>query len=312
VWKYVLARYGAYATTFLICGEYNKGSRGPARKDPSIREARIARIFKLGRFLKTSDPYKRVFGIHPIHSEVDPRPTWDESWCDLIMVQGGHDQNKSHRPYRIMCYRDLRARSETKPWVETESTFEGIEFAYWNRPGGNGPAEVRDSAYTPLQYGACGFSYGANSLWYPTQDENDQTFAQWGKPIPWWEAVRRPGAAQMAHLRNCYESVAWWRLLPVETSRVLDCKLSDADRNYPPLVRAENDQTLLIYFPRRESECKAYLKVGSSAARYRVTLFDPRTGESDDSELACRSERTLLPPLPDRQDWIMILRKQED
>lgn len=55
LWSYVLARYGAHAVTWLICGEYNQNNP----------PERVEKILKLGQFIKDHDPYRRAMTVHP-------------------------------------------------------------------------------------------------------------------------------------------------------------------------------------------------------------------------------------------------------
>ncbi|MHB9134439.1 MAG: apiosidase-like domain-containing protein [Armatimonadota bacterium] len=299
LWRYVLARYGAYAVTFLICGEYNQAGG----KDGTFTETDIARIEKMlqvGQYIKDHDPYRRAMTVHPWWWGGEKRQAWDQPWYDFIMLQGGH--GKEGPPTSM--YRDIYHRTPPKPMLEGECTYEGI-FGFDD-------TVVRHNAYKAVQCGSFGFTYGSHGLWYPNQDADDQKFDDWGQPVPWWEALARPGGAQMRHLRACYESVAWWKLAPRDAEEILEL-----DQPYPSAwqqitVKAEGTATVVLYFPDGQSpELFATLKGLPPGAIYRITLFNPRTGEQTATPVqAVAAEKIQLPRLPDAQDWLMIVCQQ--
>lgn len=55
LWRYVVARYGAHAVTWLICGEYNQNGGDQA--------GRVEKTMALGAFIKEQDPYKRAMSV---------------------------------------------------------------------------------------------------------------------------------------------------------------------------------------------------------------------------------------------------------
>lgn len=191
LWRHVIARYGAHAVTWLVCGEYNV--RGA--------EDKVADSLALGRFIKDTDPYHRAMTVHPWYFEGDKRQAWSEPWYDFIMFQGGHG---GLPPARI--YQDAFTRRPAKPLLEAECRYEGIH-TFTDR-------EVREAAWRAILSGSFGFTYGSQGLWYPTQNETDRKTDEWGTPLVWWKAVQRPGATHLQHLRKILESVPWWKLAP--------------------------------------------------------------------------------------------------
>ncbi|MBN8460210.1 MAG: DUF4038 domain-containing protein [Verrucomicrobia bacterium] len=191
LWRHVIARYGAHAVTWLICGEYNV--RGA--------EDRVADTLRLGRFIRDTDPYHRAMTAHPWYFEGDKRQAWSEPWYDFIMFQGGHGA-----PPPARLYQETHARQPAKPLLEAECRYEGIH-TFTDR-------EVREVAWRAILSGSFGFTYGSQGLWYPTQNETDRKTDEWGTPLVWWKAVGRPGAEQLGHLRKILETTSWWKLAP--------------------------------------------------------------------------------------------------
>ncbi len=169
---------------------------------------------------------------------------------------------------------------------------------------------VRWSAYRALQAGSFGFTYGSHGLWYPTQNEEDSKVDVWGERTVWWKALKRPGGAQMAHLKKCYESVEWWKLEPrpdvVKTAE----ELKEHQRI---LTKADGDRVFVIYFPRNTQSIKATLtglKQQTEAAVYSVELFNPRTSSVEElNRIAVTESELALPNRPSAEDWLFILRE---
>jgi len=84
LWHYVIARYAAYPAVWLVTGEYNV-----IEKNANIAD-RIAKVAKLGQYIKDTDPYHRAMTVHPWWYQGDKGQIWDEPWYDFIMFQGGH------------------------------------------------------------------------------------------------------------------------------------------------------------------------------------------------------------------------------
>ncbi|HOS42894.1 MAG TPA: DUF5060 domain-containing protein [Armatimonadota bacterium] len=270
-WRYVVARYGAYAVGWLICGEYNLASNEGDYTETDL--ARIERVLALGQRIKDHDPYRRAMTVHPWWHGGDRRQAWTQPWYDFIMLQGGHGKSGPAAEF----YRAIYADDPALPLLEAETTYEGI-FGFDD-------AVVRRNAYKAVQSGSFGFTYGAHGLWYPTQSEQDDKFKEWGDPIPWWKAMDLPGAAQLQHLRRCYEMVDWWTLEPRDAAEFVDT---------PRECFAKANARAAVL----------YLGAGDGAVTltgaYHVTLCNPRTGEM-------RASEGTTPAL-DEQDWVIVLR----
>jgi hypothetical protein len=290
LWRYVVARYGAHAVTWLITGEYNHKLGDP--------ETRIPKMLALGQFIKDVDPYHRAMTVHPGPTSLDRGQAWDQPWYDLIMFQSGHVSYPEAGFYYKVYERDV-----PKPMVEGECNYEGIHRLT--------DADVRWSAYRAIQAGCTGYTYGAQGLWYPTQHEQDSTFDEWGERTTWWESLKRPGGAQMQHLRALYESVEWWRLEPQpDAVRVYGFSNFMMD----PLVKADVGKTYVVYFCRGlKADFHAYLRV-TDASPYQASWFNPRTGETTalDGQFAGQDGEMLLPDRPDDSDWVLVLRRATD
>ena len=291
LWRYVVARYGAYGVTWFITGEYN------ASWDFGNVEARIPIIMALGQYIKDVDPYKRAMSIHPqFYLWDDEHEAWSEPWLDFIMLQGSH---RDDLPPSTL-YSDLFSTSPARPVLESECVYEGIRtWPSWEQ---SPLSMTRTAAYNAVQSGAFGYTYGANGLWYPTQDENDTTGTDpWGPMPPWWEAVQKPGAVQMSILRDIYESTEWWKLAPMPG------KTTESE----VLVKGDGATTFAVYFKDGlDAETAVSLNDLTDGVAYRGHWRNPRTGETTPlgGDLVVSGGSLALPSRASSEDWMLILR----
>jgi hypothetical protein len=297
IWRYFVARYGAHSVTWLVCGEYNLDQPGQAE--------RIARVLALGAFIKGCDPYKRAMTVHPWWHGGDKHQAWNEPWYDFIMLQGGHPGHGSVPPASI--YRDAWAHG--KPVIEGECNYEGIYGGLAGREVT--AADVRHTAWQAVLAGACGYTYGVQGLWLPIENAGEK-IGPWGTSAPWWEALQRPGAGQLSHLRNFCESVKWWKLKPCPETIVTQ---DGAKRENRPLARSDGDRLYVVWFPQGSgAKSPASLRIaGVKDASFLGTWFNPRTGESRPlaTELSAGNGVCPLPARPDEEDWVLRMECHE-
>lgn len=289
LWRYYIARYGAYAVTFLMTQEYNIYA--------DKREAQLPKLLALGRFIKETDPWKRALTAHPWARSRDLRQAWDEPWYDFIMLQAGHRRFESAK-----AYHEIWQRPAPKPFLESEANYEGFASTNFNC---NATA-IRRSAYTAIQAGSFGFTYGAQGLYAGVLDrKRPGPTANWGPVLTWEEGLKLPGGAQLQHLRACYESVEWWKLEPLPGA---------VEPATDILVKADVAKIFLVYFPPRKKAgpTGARLVRVPDGARYEGEWFDPRTGRRTKlgATLTAQPGGLPLPTTPDLQDWMLILKRK--
>ncbi|MDP2829311.1 MAG: DUF5060 domain-containing protein [Sulfuricellaceae bacterium] len=288
LWRYLVARYGAYPVTWLITGEYNSENQ----------DERVRKTDMLGRYLKQIDPYDRAMSVHPWQYGGDKRQAWSAPWLDFAMLQGAHG---GYPPARI--YQEAYAWQPVRPFLEDEANYEGIHE--------KNAEIIRTTAYRAIQSGSFGYTYGSHGLWYPihSPEERIDHIDRWGRPLPWWEALEREGGRQMGHLRKFYESLPWWRLEPrpdaIETGAMA------SDPRLRVTVKADGDSLFVVHFPPGfPAQSDIRLKGMAVGEPYVTGWFDPRSGKFlKESTLRVDSPRILLPNKPDRADWVLLLRK---
>jgi hypothetical protein len=287
LWHYVLARYGAYPITFLITQEYNVMT--PSTKGKDLDE----RFVELGAFIKAHDPYDRAMSVHPWAHGRDNRRAWSEPWHDFTLLQAGHFTR-----VRPSYYWDIYFKTAAKPFVQSEQNYEGFLRDSFSADA----SCIRASAYSAIQTGSFGFSYGAQGLYggVVSKDQPGPT-SRWGAVLTWDEGLILPGGRQLQHLRSFYESVDWWRLEPLPGACLGDHRI---------LVKSDRAQTFALWFPEaadRPSELQL-LATRCKGAVYSGRWTNPRTGENTATEpVSVPGERLSLPVPPDAQDWLLVL-----
>lgn len=310
LWNYFIARYAAHSVTWLVCGEYNSP------------DADVTQVLTMGAYIKERDPYKRAISVHPWWYAGDKHQAWSEPWYDFIMYQGAHGNGPGTVP---PTYIYSEGWDYGKPVIEGEARY---EFIRWFKT-----SDTRRAAWHAMQAGCCGYSYGANGLWYPTQSPSDHKFWKpWGKSRPWWVAMDFPGAQQMSLMKRFYESVAWWKTQPRPCAvqmavgpgggltPLANSELQGHRSSYPfladsfqPLARADADETIfIIWFPEgsnAKTVATMSLKNYQQQFRFHAQWFNPRTGKYNKFARAVLASYGIcwLPARPDDRDWILVL-----
>jgi hypothetical protein len=236
-----------------------------------------------GRHLKTFHPTGGFSSSHHVH---------DEDWLDFNMIQSGHGQPLTEN-YRMVSA-DY-GKVPVKPTLDAEPCYEDHPIGFNAKNGYFDSADVRRAAYWSVLAGSLGHTYGHHCIW---------SFNR--KPEPyfimrWQEALRRPGAEQMKHLRALSESRP-------HRSRVPDTAL--LAENYEGanhLQACRGNDYAIIYTPNGLS-----IKVNLSSLpgqSVRAWWFDPRNGAATEiGVFANTGVREFVPPSCGRGgDWVLVL-----
>ncbi|MBN1640451.1 MAG: glycoside hydrolase family 140 protein [Anaerolineae bacterium] len=227
-------------------------------------------------------------------------------WLDVNMIQsshGAHDHDNG-----LFVEHDY-GLEPPKPTLDGEPRYETLPVGFYHRDVSRldrfDAYDVRQAAYWALLAGACGHTYGNNSVW--------QMWAPGRKPvlwadIPWWEALDHPGAAQMGLLRRLFESYAWHKLVPAPSAIVAGPQAPGARVR---AACATDGSFLFAYSPRGEPF--ALDRRVLEARRVRETWFDPRYGSSHWVHTGTSvGVQTYAPPTSGRgNDWVLILEDAE-
>jgi hypothetical protein len=236
-------------------------------------------------------------------------------WLDMNMMQSGHCLVDA--PNWAMIEADY-ARTPTKPVIDAEPNYEDHPVDPYLRPwrleyGRYNDYDVRKQAYRAVFAGACGHTYGNHSVWQMwSRDRQPITFAM----PPWDEAILRPGATQMIHLkqlmleRSYLTRVPAQEILPdvepisAEVGDIEEFRIIPARAAYPVATRCREGSYALIYFPLAEQT----LRIDARSLRTPLNAwwFDPRNGKRHPAGKHPADLLTFTSPIAG-PDWVLIL-----
>ena len=238
-----------------------------------------------------------LMSFHPRGSETSSTWFHNDPWLDFNMHQTGHGLAETTQSWAKIT-KDFQL-TPTKPVLDGEPLYEDHPLAFRAREHGYSfDAHIRQRAYWSVFSGSCGHTYGNHSVW--------QMYAPGRRPINgpllyWYEAIHRPGAAQMQYVRRLIESRPYFSRVP-DQSLIAD-PLSGADR----IVATRGDGYAFIYSAQGRKFTVNLAKI--SGQKLNAAWFNPRTGavmrieaidNSGTREFTCPSEGF-------GSDWVLVL-----
>ncbi len=214
-WRYLVARYGALPVVWCAAGEVNL----PYYLDkgfPFGGEKQTEEWEKVIRYIREINGFGRLVTVHPTGiPPLSGRALFkDQSLLDFDMLQTGHGGKETVAP----TVRAVRASYEAKPTmpvVDGEVCYEALGA---NAPGGGIPtAAPRLMFWACMTSGAAGHTYGANGVWQLNRKDKPYGKSPHGGDyghIPWDEAMKLPGSAQLGMAKRLLEKYPWQRFTP--------------------------------------------------------------------------------------------------
>jgi hypothetical protein len=202
--------------------------------------------------------------------------TWfhGDAWLDFNMQQTGHSPvptAPNARPGWQRITEDYQ-RTPIKPVLDGEPLYEDhpIGFRAARENGYSFDAHIRQRAYWHVFAGAFGHTYGHHSVW--------QMYSPGKKPINgplvyWTDAIHRPGAAQMQHLRALIESRPFLVRVPDQTLVV------DALKGADYIAGTRGADYAFIYSAQGRAFTANLGKI--SGERVNAWWFNPRNGAAE-------------------------------
>jgi len=269
---------------------------------------------------------KQLITYHPRGTAHSAWFFHNADWLDFNMYQSGHGE------HAVPVYDYAKTAMQflpRQPFVDGESAYEDIAVRFWDyldfskpsrervpdgvlNPDGSirnkahfamgfiNDHDVRRQAYWNFLSGAAGYTYGHNSIWQMFERGGD--FA-----IPalfsWREALNRPGANDMRHLRSLFATRPFSKLLPDQSLIV------GINRHGPDHIRAaisEDHSFAIIYLPTPQTISTPITKVHLSAVAW---WFNPREGSARPAEFEIENGHATFtsPTNGERDDWILVI-----
>jgi hypothetical protein len=253
----------------------------------------------MARGIQAAMPLKAFMTYHPRGGHSSSAYFHYSEWLDMNMWQSGHVDEDApnwdmitedyHRipPKPVLdgepCYEDHPINPFTRKWQP--------EYGYFD------DYHVRKQAYRAVFAGACGHTYGHHTIWqmYDTHRE------PLNFPVGTWkEALDRPGASQVIHLKNLMLSRPYLTRIP-EQSLVLS--ETGAGATHLRATRSSDGSYAMIYIP-----CSETVEVDTTRlAGEQITgwWYDPRTGEAQQIGQFQRGSSSFTPP--GELDYVLVL-----
>ncbi|MEZ4682807.1 MAG: DUF4038 domain-containing protein [Caldilineaceae bacterium] len=191
----------------------------------------------------------------------------------------------------------------TKPTVDGEPNYEDHPINPWpNWDPANGhyrDYDVRKQIYRSVFAGGLGVTYGHHSIWQfcgprnPGINNTDRT---------WLEALERPGANQVQHLRTLMESRPFLSRIP---DQHLIRSVNGARGEQMRATRDANGSYAMIYLPRTRPVQVNWENLSGDAIR--AWWFSPRTGQLNHVGKFGKSVEPTFTPPGNGPDWVLVL-----
>jgi hypothetical protein len=291
--SYQVARWHAHPVVFILNGD------GKYVGDEAARWRRIGRAV----FGHTDPAHRAPTMVHP------GGQTWvgdefkDEAWLDVVGYQSGHgDDEKAWRWIVQGPPATEWPRVTGKVVMNIESPYED-HLSYQSKQ--RHPAiHVRRANYWSLTVSpTAGVTYGGHGVWgWDPGGTTPTAHPYTGVSQRWSDALRLPGAEQMRHLRDAFESLRWWDLRPAP--ELLRAQPGDSDvLRYVTAARTPDGREAICYLAAGGQLQLDLTQLADGALR--ATWLDPRDGSRREAGPLTRASATLA--APDTQDWVLIL-----
>ena len=252
--------------------------------------------------LAEGDGGAHLMTFHPRGPGRSSDQVHDAEWLDFNMYQSSHG-SRDHDNGQFAAH-DY-ALEPVKPTLDGEPRYEyipvGFYFRNFNRYDRFDAYDARQAAYWSLLAGACGHTYGHNSVWQMWEPGREPViFAD----VPWREALDHPGAFQMKYVRRLFESRPF-QLLEPDPKLIADAP--DSGGAKVRAARASDGSFAFIYSPRGERFTVDQTRL--QAGRLREIWYDPRYGAAHFVHATdTAAYQTYTPPTSGRgNDWLLIL-----
>lgn len=238
---------------------------------------------------------------HPNGGTSTTNTLHDEPWLDMNMIQSGHGGGHDV-PVWEWVERDL-ACTPAKPTLDAEPNYEDHPVNPWPAwdpaSGYFRDHDVRKQCWRSVFAGGCGVTYGHHAIW--------QWYAPSHEPInyvdrDWREALDRPGATQMRHLRALIESRS--PLVRIPDQAVIAGDPGSGGR-HARACRGSDGSYACVYLP--EARPLTVSLSAISGERARAWWYDPRTGAATQiGDYPAEGQRSFIPP-DGGPDWVLVL-----
>lgn len=289
--RYLVARYAAHQVAWMLGGD------GDYRAGEADRWKRIGRaVFQDDRNIATMHPMGRIWVGEEFR---------DEPWFSFHGYQSSHDgsaealrwitEGPPSREWRSVPHRPV---INLEPCYEAHLDMSGAPAE--GRTPFDAHAVRRACYWSVLASPPAGITYGAHGVWgWELRRQLPMNHAATGLTPSWREGMRLPGSQHMKTLRDFFESMPWWTLLPAPD--ILDVQPGSEDpRFFIAAARSERGDLAVLYLPEGGT---VTIKPEPAGSFKQGEWVHPETGR-----------RTPFAPTgqafqaPAGKDWLLVLR----
>jgi hypothetical protein len=299
--EWIGKRYGQKGVIWILGGD---------RKVENDQQRAI--LESMAKGLRKGDGGRNLISFHPYGGGGSSEYFHNAEWLEFNMRQNGH-QPEYAGTYTddITLTGNTRKdydRSPVKPVIDGEPLYEDHPLRFRAKDNGHSIAsDVRRCLYWDLFDGAFGHTYGHHSVW--------QMYAENRKPIngplmPWFEAIKQPGAGQMQYGRKLIESRPFFTRMPDNSIIVADkvpTSIPGAGRYKFSATRDQDGTYAMVYAPigRKFSVKMDAIK----GPKVKAWWYNPRNGKAlDAGTYDNEGERSFISPDPGETiDWVLVL-----
>jgi len=301
------ARARAYAE--FLAGRYKASPNVVWMNGGDIKGTDSLRVWTtIGATLRAKDP-GHLITFHPRGRASSASWFHTENWLDFNSIQSGHrsyeqDTSRGDPHYGEDNWKYIQAgykKLPVKPILDAEPSYEQIPYGLHDtlQPRWT-DKDVRRYGYWSVFAGACGYTYGDNSVMQMHRPA-DKT-SSYGAKDPWYEAINDRGAGQMSYLKKLMLSRPYFERVP-DPSLVAE----QGDKyNYLAATRGEKYAFVYTCNGRRMK-----IILGKIAGEnIKASWYSPRDGSWQEiGKFPNKGVQEFTPPgtSANGNDWVLVL-----
>ncbi len=242
--------------------------------------------------LREGDGGTHLMTLHPSGESSSSDYVHDEPWLDFNMMQTGH--GRQHLPSWQFLEKDY-GLEPVKPVLDGEPRYEDHPVGFKPENGFFDAADVRQAVWWSVLAGGFGVTYGHHGVW--CMNREPRTYF----PLTWQQALRRPGAGQMRHLKALLLSRPLLERVPAQ--EMILTQYEGAGH----LQAARGERYAFVYTPLGLPVHVSLDVLAGNAAD--VSWFNPRTGEwAAVGRFDNTGAQTFRPAMQGRgEDWVLVI-----
>lgn len=263
----------------------------------------------IGTILKADDPH-HIITFHPRGRASSSYWFHGQSWLDFNSVQSGHrsyaqDTSAGDKHFGEDNWKYITEdyhRRPVKPVLDAEPSYEQIPHGLHDtlQPRWT-DKDVRRYAYWSVFAGACGFTYGDNSVMQMLKP-GDKHIA-YGAKDPWTKAIDDPGAGQMIYLKELMLSKPYFDRIP-DPSLILE-----QGTKYNYLAATRGKDYAFIYTANGRSMKINMGRIEGDTVN--ASWYSPRDGHRTVIGAIPNKGAHIFQPPAGGDDWVLVLETYE-